>query len=178
VHHSALSALLTAVFFALIACERTAEVKKPRIYQRSGLQFRYPGNWKVTQDSETEGVRDVLVETPGAALATIEIHSKDNALALGEFARAYSTEVRSTAPHLNMGESVFGEPETSNGYRTLHEQFPLKFLGEEISHRRVYWQKQLGDKIIYIICQATDEDIDLVDAGFEEIVSSLQYDSH
>jgi hypothetical protein len=58
----------------------------------------------------------------------------------------------------------------------MTEQFSVSTLGLEIPHIRFYKQKQFGNNVVYVICQVSNEDEDFVDVGFDQIMSSLQYD--
>jgi hypothetical protein len=171
------SPLILLALLAHPGCERVATVKTPKIYDKDGIHFEHPGNWKVTADSEREGVRSSFLETPGQATVTIQIYLETEALELEDFARQYSSNVHKEMPrYLSIGNSTFGGPEDANGYQSLTEQFSVSVLGQEVPHIRFYKQKQFGDNIVYIICQVSNEDEDFVAIGFDHIQSSLQYD--
>jgi hypothetical protein len=158
------------------ACEKVATVRTPKNYDKEGIHFRHPGNWKVTADSERQGMRFLFVETPGAATVAIQIYLNGEALEIQDFAREYSSNVRREIPkYAAVKQSLFGEPEEVSGYKSLSEQFSVSVLGQEVPHLRLYKQKHFGNKVIYVICQVSNEDEDLVAAGFDQIISSLEY---
>ena len=79
--------------------------------------------------------------------------------------------------YLTVGNSTFAGPEDVSGYTSITEQFSISALGQEVPHIRFYKQKQFGNNVVNIICQVSNEDEDFVAVGFDQIMSSLQYDS-
>ena len=172
------SPLIVIVLLAAVGCERVATVKTPKIYDKDGIHFKHPGNWKVITDSQRDGVRFLFLETPGNATVAIQIYLATEALEIEDFARQFSSNVQKEMPrYVTVGNSTFGGPDDVGGCRSMTEQFSLSTLGEEVPHIRLYKQKQFGDKIVYVICQVSNEDEDFVDVGFDQIMSSLKYDS-
>jgi hypothetical protein len=131
----------------------------------------------VTADSQREGVRYLFLETPGNATVAIQIYLATEALEIEEFGRGFSSMVRKEMPkYVAAGNSTFGAPEDVSGYKSIIEQFSISALGQEVPHIRSYKQKQFGNNVVYVICQVSSEDEDFVDVGFDQIISSLQYD--
>ena len=81
------SPLIVIVLLAAVGCERVATVKTPKIYDKDGIHFKHPGNWKVTTDSQRDGVRFLFLETPGNATVAIQIYLATEALEIEDFAR-------------------------------------------------------------------------------------------
>jgi hypothetical protein len=153
-------------------------MKRPKIYEKDGIHLKHPGNWKVTADSQRDGVRSLFLETPGQATLTIQIYLATEALEIEDFAHQYSSNVHSETPrYAAVGNSTFGGPEDVSGYKSMTEQFSVSALGQELPHIRFYRQKQFGYNVVYVICQISNEDEDFVAVGFDQIMSSLQYDS-
>jgi hypothetical protein len=122
-------------------------------------------------------MRFLFLETPGHATVTIQIYLATEAPEIEDFARQYSSNVRSEMPtYLVVGNSTFAGPENISGYKSMTEQFSVSTLGQEVPHIRFYKQKQFGNNVVYVICQVSNEDEDFVDVGFDQIQSSLQYD--
>jgi hypothetical protein len=168
------------IILALVAyggCERVATVKSPKTYDKDGIHFRHPGNWKVTADSERDGVRYLFLETPGQATVTIQVYSATEAPEIEYFAHKYSSNVQTEMPrYLTVGNSTFAGPEDVSGYTSITEQFSVSTFGQEVSHFRFYNKKQFGNDVVYVICQVASEDEDFVAVGFDQIISSLKYD--
>ena len=159
-------------------CERVATVKSAKTYDKDGIHFQHPGNWKVTADSQRDGLRYLFLETPGQATVAIQIYLATEALQIGDFARQYSSNVQKEMPkYLTVGNSTFAGPDDVGGYTSMTEQFSTSFLGQEVPHIRFYKQKQFGDNVVNVICQVSNEDEDFVAVGFDQIMSSLKYDN-
>ena len=171
------SPLIILALLAHLGCERVATIKTPKTYEKDGIHFRHPGNWKVTSDFQRDGVRFLFLETPGQATVTIQIYLANEALEIEDFAHQYSSNVHREMPgYLVVGNSTFGGPEDVSGYRSITEQFSVSALGQEVPHIRFYRQKQFGNNVVYVICQVSNEDEDFVAVGFDQIMSSLPYD--
>jgi len=131
----------------------------------------------VTTDSQRDDVRFLFLETPGQATVAIQIYLASEALEIEDFARQFSSNVRSEMPkYLTVGNSTFAGPGDVSGYTSMTEQFSISALGQEVPHIRFYNQKQFGNNVVNVICQVSNEDEDFVDIGFDQIMSSLQYD--
>ena len=131
----------------------------------------------MTTDFQRDDVRFLFLETPGQATVAIQIYLASEALEIEDFARQFSSNVRSEMPkYLTVGNSTFAGPEDVGGYKSVTEQFSTSALGQEVPHIRFYKQKQFGDNIVYVICQVSNEDEDFVAVGFDQITSSLRHD--
>ena len=96
---------------------------------------------------------------------------------MSDFVREFSSNAQQELPRFATSTaSTFGEPEERDGYKSVSEQFSIKAVGEGVPHTRIYKQKRFGSKMIYVVSQVASEE-DLVVAGFDQITSSLQYDS-
>lgn len=169
--------LIILALLAHAGCEKVATVKAPKIYDKDGIHFKHPGNWKVTADSRRDGMRFLFLETPGKATVAIQIYLVSEAPEIEDFARQFSSNVQKEMPkYLTIGNSTFAGPEDVSGYTSITEQFSISALGLEVPHIRFYKQKQFGDNVVYVICQVSNEDEDFVDVGFDQIISSLQCD--
>ena len=170
------SPLIILALLAHPGCERVATVKTPKIYDKDGIHFKYPGNWKVTADSQRDGVRSLSIETPGHATVAIQIYLATEAVQIEDFAHQFSSNVQKEMPtYLTVGNSTFAGPEDVSGYTSITEQFSISALGQEVPHIRFYKQKQFGNNVVDVICQVSNEDEDFVAVGFDQIMSSLHY---
>ena len=123
-------------------------------------------------------MRYLFLETPGKATVAIQIYLATEALQIGDFARQYSSNVqKEMQKYLTVGNSTFAGPEEVNGYTSITAQFSTLALGLEVPHIRFYKQKQFGNNIVFVVCQVSNEDEDFVAVGFDQIMSSLKYDS-
>jgi hypothetical protein len=172
------SPLIVLALLAHPGCERVAAVKTPKTYYKDGIHFKHPGNWKVTADSQRDGVRSLFLETPGQATVAIQIYLATEAPQIEDFVRQFSSNVQKEMPtYLTVGNSTFAGPEDVSGYTSITEQFSISALGQEVPHIRFYKQKQFGNNVVNVICQVSNEDEDFVAVGFDQIMSSLQDDA-
>lgn len=69
-----MNVVFKSIFLALalglsLGCgEPSAQVSQPKLYSKDGVEFRYPGNWKVTEDASHPDFRYIIVESPGGAV--------------------------------------------------------------------------------------------------------------
>ncbi len=70
---SALAPFLLAAATALLA-PASAHAAPPKTYNKAGVSFQYPANWKITLDeiaNESAGIRNVDLEGPGDEIITL-----------------------------------------------------------------------------------------------------------
>ena len=158
-----------------VGCERRAKIEQPKNYDNNGVQFRYPANWRVTEDSQEGDLRHLHIETPGAAIVAIQIwHSSD--ADIRQFAKDFSSSATENTPkYARTKASTFSEPIKGGAFETITEKFVVTVLTEEVPHVRRFLKKTIGGDSIFIIYQVADEDETLVSAGFDQIVSSFNY---
>ena len=169
---------LVIMLFLLVGCgERSARTDNPRSYNKTGIEFKYPRNWKVTEDVQQAEFRYLFVETPGNALLIIQIYSADDALEIQDFAKNIDHSVKEETPVGNVSASTFSSVNKSDGYEILTEQFSITLLGETVTHTRTYRRKPIGSKVCFIIAQVANEDFSKVTKGFEQIFSSFRYET-
>lgn len=167
---------LTATLILSFGCsEQPATVDEPKSYTQDGLSFDYPGNWRVTEDNQEKGVRDLSIETPGNALMIIQIYSEDCAVEILEFAKLFARATKKSAPIGNISDSEYDSVSEFSGYEELTERLTVTMLGQQLPYTREYWMKSFSERVCYIIASVTDEEQSLVAEGFDLVVSSLEY---
>ena len=82
--------LALALSLSLGCGEPSAQVSQPKLYSKDGVEFRYPGNWKVTEDASHPDFRYIIVESPGDAIFGIHIYPHVLAMGLKEYAQWYA----------------------------------------------------------------------------------------
>lgn len=167
--------LLLSIGFLLVGCgEPVADVAKPQSYEKGGLKFRYPGNWKIAEDEDLgAGVRHLSVETGGDALVVVQLFPMESAHSLEDYARAFSTETAAALPIGKMTGSKFTPLAEADGFARLQENCTLQLLGEKIPHVRHYLSRDFGELRCFLICQVADEDLQKVTDGFKQVAASL-----
>jgi hypothetical protein len=159
----------------LVGCgEPAADVTRPRLYEKEGLAFQHPGNWKIEEDQSLEGIRHLTIETSGDALVIVQMFPPGMGLPLEDYARAFA---KASAEELPMGRVVaskFTPLAKSDGFDSLQEDFKLQLLGEKVPHVRRYFSQDFGGRQCFIICQVAEEDLGMVEAGFKQVTTSLK----
>ena len=170
-----ISRLLFAALVLVSGCEKSAITDQPKLYSKTGLEFQYPMNWKVTEDAEQADRRYLFVETPGDAILIIMLYSAREAPPVQEFARDFAQSAKQEVPIGKVHPSTFGSVKTAGGHEVLTEKFTITVLGEKVPHSRTYVRKPFGKSVSYLIAQVADEDLPKVTKGFEQIITSFRY---
>lgn len=167
--------VVISISLLLAGCwESPADISNPQTYDKDGLTFTYPGNWKVVEDVAGDPVRYLFVESPGEALVIVQVDSSGQAKSLKPFAESFSQRAATETPIGSTGQNEFGPLETRAAYEAIQEKFSITLLSVEVSHTRVYLRKASGDTTLFIINQASDEDLASVEPGFDQISTSLE----
>jgi hypothetical protein len=164
---------LSAITLLSLSCEKAAAVHNPKKYSASGLQFKYPGNWKITEDNQENMIRYTFVETNGDALTIIQIYPSDMAPDIGMFAKDFSNSAKNQTK-LKIGESVFNTDTVLPDHKTINERLTMSLLNVDVPHIRIYKRVNFKDKIVFLIGQVSIEDMKIVIDGFNMIFSSLK----
>jgi hypothetical protein len=167
--------LLLSLALLAFGCERRAQTDNPQHYDKAGLQFDYPGNWEVTQDETDQGMRILLIESPGDAIYIIQIYPSADELPLDEFARAFAQAAAAETPIATLSASTFSAIRSEGKFEVLVEKLQVKLMGLRVPHTRTYHMARFGDSQCIFIAQVADEDKKDVTPGFDQIVGSFQY---
>jgi hypothetical protein len=166
--------LLLAVV-GLSGCERKARTDKPKHYDRQGVSFNYPGNWKIAEDSSELGIRSIEIETPGDAILIIQVYPAPLDDDLRTQAATFAEAMREEGTGLvSIGPSKSGTVKKWRGYERLSEKFTISAAGEAVVHKRAFLRKKVGDKQLFCIAQVASEDSHLVQPGFEQVLGSIR----
>ena len=161
----------------LIGCgEKEPDLSNLSTHQLGEIVFDYPGNWKITEDSLTVTIHNLIIETPGSAIVIIQSYPLEIAKELKALSREFSEIAGDSAPLGSIKKSVFAGLPKQWGYDWIAEDFEIAFLGESLPHKRLYGSKEVGDSKIFLILQAPGADYQKVEKGFHLIVKSLTGD--
>jgi len=180
------------LFVALtLGCEAKPDISRPLSYDDEGVTFKYPGNWKVTDDSRqtVEGLEfaTIVVESPGSALATISVFygGSDLDITAESFSKdaeeARVSELNdmlgAAKPLASMSKTKVSR-EPSRAKASTEEQivhtFSISVLGESVAHRGEF-HRVVGEKSLAVTYfQVPDEDRAKVDPGFALIYDTLR----
>lgn len=177
------AALVAALLVA--ACETTPDVGNSKSYAKDGISFDHPGNWSVTEDVTTAGVRYLFVESPGSALLAALIHTPPTDESLEDFAvgfrrrliqavddRALLEASKSSTPSevgVPVRAVVMGAPRDG-----VEHALAASALGEVVPHKFRAFKVELRSATIFLVAQAASEDWTLVAPGFDLVLSSFE----
>jgi hypothetical protein len=172
--------VLLIISLAIVACERGADLDNIKIYENSGVSFKYPGNWNVTEDSIVDEVRFIFVESPGAGIMKVEIYNYEDSFELREFVVLDIDAVLSEMPSVlkvakpdlivNLEKEISGK-----AYKGLMYEIDMSILGIELPHITEVFEFVSDSKTAYLSGQVATEDSHLVGGGFDLIVSSFKF---
>lgn len=91
---SSILAINTILLFALLGCEKAADISSPVKYEKENVSFLYPQNWKITDDAIQKGVRYLIVESPADAIFIVKIYSKKMLFHLMNLLSGFHPKVR------------------------------------------------------------------------------------
>ncbi|MFD2205647.1 hypothetical protein [Kiloniella antarctica] len=164
------------VALVLWACEEKADLSHSEQYSYKGVEFVLPGNWTVTEDSESDGFRYIGIETPGDAVTGISILEKDVTISLEEYVDLIINNFNDELPvgSRNRGE-VFelSQNANSNAAQGIRNQFSIKVASIEVPHTADFFEMNSAMKLVFIFTQVADEDRDMVAEGFVKVVDSF-----
>lgn len=163
----------------LVACdEKYADIENSSKYDHKGISFLYPGNWKVTEDEEVDGFRYLFIETPGAAIAKIEIYPIKS-FDLMEFAEIDIKDLKENIPNIfkiHDKSKIIEFQNESKGIilNGLRYEFNLSILGLDIPHSTEYYMFHSENESAYFSNQVALEDHKKVKDGFTQVLHSFK----
>jgi hypothetical protein len=165
--------LLMLVLVHVSCIEKKADIKNPKTYSNSGLYFKYPGNWKITEDSRSAALRYVFIETSGNAIVIMQIYPSDAAPEFNTFVTEFSDSMKRKL-NLKSKESVFDTNKIIADHKTINERFTMTLLNVEDPHIRIYENVKTADKTCFLVAQVSVEDLGNVVSGFDLVFSSFK----
>ncbi len=160
--------------------ERAANVEHSRTYETDLLTFRYPGNWKISDEQKGEFPRFAVIESPWNTAGSVLLFRADDAMSLEEFIGTYrdfftlKTD-RSGGGGYTEAPSRLGEPREERGFVTVTEKLKVKAGNKDVPCTRNYLRKKSGGYVCFIVEQYPDADLEKVGPGFALVESSLRF---
>ena len=185
--------LLACALVGGAGCERVsgffsepqAQVESPQRYEKDGISFEYPGNWKLTEETIEENgitVNNITVESAGNALLMVQTFEPAVPLEL-----ATHFEVVMNGMQEAVDKQVGGLAEGARGAVTdfqrqfLGEQRPGKrgeitvsILGEKVPGVVSMFVAVLEDRTVLLFSTVPDADRAKVEPGFDQVIDSLK----
>lgn len=170
------AAFLFCIALLFTGCgERVADVASPKPYEKNGVKFLYPANWKVEEDVNIEGIRHLSIETHGEALLMVQFFPLEAANSLEEYAKVFSQKTAEALPSGKMTGSKFTPLPAEKGFERMQEVCSLNVLNQDVPHVRYFLSRDFGKRRCFVICQVADEDLKKVEAGFKQVAESLEF---
>lgn len=135
------------------------------VYDRLGVRFVYPENWKLQEDEAIEWPRSVSVESPLGAFWTAMIHAAGTDLkeALAETLEALKSEYDQV--EFERADEEFAERRA--------EGFDLQFFYLDLLITARVRGLHVGDQVIVVISQGEDRDFEALKEVFRAMTESL-----
>lgn len=153
------------LWVVVCGCEQRADVEHPRVYEREGLSFQYPGNWKANGQVLEGGLQHVELESPGDAIIFVQRFPFEGEELLD--VEAYSRELSMSAKEeMPIGELHPGKISQITFKRSdqvelkgHRESFEVSLLGQRVPHERVIFGYPPGLPRVVVVCQIATEDM-------------------
>ena len=168
----------TILILSLVAsCDRAADVSIPVSYNKKGVNFSYPSNWKITEDDEQNDIRYVLLESPGNAIFIIQVYLSEDAVSIREYAEWFSEEAIKETPIFERTEGSFTKVKAivdGKEVPGLRQDFSINVFSLPVPHVSEYYRIEKGNKVAFLISQAAEDDLKYEAEGFELLIKSFQ----
>jgi hypothetical protein len=137
----------------------------PSQYEKLGIHFQYPDNWKLDEIEARDSGNSVTVYSPGGAFWSITIHPRSQSVQ--KLADAALAAMRQEYDELD------AEPvaETVAGQELLG--WDMNFYCLDLTNTALVRGFSSGDATYLIFCQADDREFDEVGPVFAAITRSL-----
>lgn len=135
------------------------------VYDRLGVRFVYPENWKLSEDEAIDWPRSVSVESPLGAFWTVMIHPEETDLdeAVLETLEALKAEYEQV--EIEEAEEEFAD-RPATGY-------DLQFFYLDLLITARVRGLQVGSQVIVVISQGEDRDFETLKEVFRAMTESL-----
>jgi hypothetical protein len=165
--------------FVLFACDEPADLANSRSYEKDGVSFTLPGNWKVTSDNSEEGFRYIDIATSSDAVAGISVFSNGTTIKLEDYIDLIIDSFNDLLPvgSRDRGE-VFqlGVDQNDNVLKAIRNQFSITLADVEVPHIADFFEMKAPSDRVIIFTQTTNEEKDLVQKGFDQLINSFVVD--
>ena len=165
--------------FVLFACEEQADLSNSQAYTKDGVSFTLPGNWTVVEDIAEENFRYISIESSGDAVAGISLFYNGVRIELEDYIDLIIESFNDELPvgSRNRGEVFEFTPDNKeNIAKAIRNQFAITLASVEVPHTSDFYEMKTNSDSVVIFTQVSDEDKDLVQQGFDQILNSFVVD--
>lgn len=135
------------------------------IYNKDGIEFLYPENWKLTEVPQTGDIAEISLESPSGSIWSVSLFP-DSAIP-AELLESSATALRDQYHDLELTE-FHGQLETFATLGFDADFYCLDFL--VTAQARTF---PVPDYILHVYCQAESREFDSVKDVFDAITLSL-----
>ncbi len=156
----------------------------PSHHAANGLEFDYPGNWKLKSEMQNEAGVELYtaeIESSGNAIAMVQQFKPWVPLVVDELMVDIAAGMREGAKQELGGVVDYVEGDVVDVERTLlgetrtgkEKRFTLSLLGEKVAHTMQIYPVELEDRSLILYMQIPDEDRGKAQPGFDQIYDTL-----
>ncbi|KKJ78719.1 hypothetical protein WH95_01160 [Kiloniella litopenaei] len=165
--------------FVLFACDEPADLANSQSYEKDGVSFILPGNWKVVGEEREEGFRYIDIATSTDAVAGISVFSNGAMFNLEDYVNLIIDSFNDLLPvgSRDRGDIVeFEVDQTDKVEKALRNQFSITLADVEVPHTADFYEMKVQSDRVIIFTQTTNEEKELVQKGFDQLIQSFKQD--
>ena len=163
----------------LLWCPSLADVESPKVYEKDGIRFSYPGDWTLEEDSTIDGLPLLFVESSDSAIFVIFRYPPGSEFQLQEKAEEYSLAItKSSPPGVVFQSTGFKEVTgkvTGEERQGLREGVRLTAFGSSSPRQREYFVVQAQSGTALLVSQVSIDDLEEAKTGFQLIKESFRF---
>ncbi len=143
-------------------------------YDKDGLRFQYPGNWKVIKDTCDSGPRIIILKGHGDEQFTVNLWNPPIRMSLAEYASGLwalkKSKVGGKSRNICTMIEIGGEPRL-----ILRQEFDAYLLAKLIGFRTQYIDLSGNERTLFLVMEAPLSNWTNAENGFKAIYSTIDY---
>lgn len=167
-----ISVFLSLMTNTLIACENHDITDC--VYEKHDVRFFYGDQWHIEEESGWFSNPYVFLETEDSGLIMVLIMPNTGDKTLHQFATEYSKSANSQMIMGSFNSKGFTDITSKTDHNGIQEQLTLNVFDLETPMTRQYFSFNSVEKIVYIILQIDDEELDNI-TGLEKVLSTFEF---
>lgn len=147
------------------------------LYQKNGLAFSMPQDWKVTEDVSRNGARYLFVEPPGNAVVVVNVFTKARELGFKEYVNNMIDEAIKETTTANRTRGSLTEVQTplkGHNFHGYRNDFSITLATITVPHTQTFYDFATPTQTAYVSFQAANEDMAAVKEGFDLVLSTFK----
>ena len=142
------------------------------------LSFDHPQSWEIDAVGSPGGLQFVMVTGPSSTEIIFQIHPKQGAPSLQEYAEWFSQEFKQLISFGEIRDITFTQTTKKVGTEEvtgIREEFMLTLFGLELPHSREYFAHPGDELVIFAVFQTSDAGHTLWGDSIRQIRESLLF---